>query len=67
MTGPAVPPRPSIRQIADLLTWARRLAEQPFDVDPRERTAFHQAKIDLLARINDDDNTAEDGTDGGGV
>ncbi len=55
MTGPAPEPRVSIRQIADLLAWARRLAEQPFDADPRERAAFHQAKTDLLASINDPD------------
>lgn len=62
-------PQSSIRQIADLLAWARRLAEQPFDVDPRERAAFQQAKTELLGRINnkvtglDHDHSAE----GGGV
>jgi hypothetical protein len=48
--GPA--PRSSIRQIADLLAWARRLTEQPFDVDPIERAAFQQAKAELLGRIS---------------
>jgi hypothetical protein len=49
-TGPAA--KSSIRQIADLLAWARRLAGQPFDVDPRERAAFQQAKTELLSRIS---------------
>ena len=52
-SGPAPDTRVSIGQIADLLAWARRLAEQPLDADPRDRAAFHQAKIDLLARISD--------------
>ena len=45
-------PRNSISQIADLLAWARRLAEQPFDIDPRERAAFQQTKTELLGRIS---------------
>lgn len=74
-TGPAAKRQVSVRQIADLLAWARRLAEQPFDVDQRERAAFHKAKIDLLSRITNDiiepDQTDERTTghamDGGGV
>ena len=58
-TGPASGLTPdarvSIDQIADLPAWARRLAEQPLDADPRHRAAFHQAKIDLLARISNPD------------
>ena len=52
-TGSSPQPRASIGQIADLLAWARSLAQRPYDVDPHERAAFQQAKIDLLARISD--------------
>ena len=61
MTGSAPEPRVSIRQIADLTAWARRLAEQAFDADPRERAAFHHAKTDLLARLNDPGDDARKG------
>jgi hypothetical protein len=68
--GPA--PQSSIGQIADLLAWARRLAEQPFDVDPRERAAFQQAKTELLGRISNKVSNITDlghdhPTEGGGV
>jgi hypothetical protein len=84
-TGPEPAPEPapdvhtrvSVRQIADLLAWARRLAEQPLNVDPRERAAFQQAKTELLSRINNkgsnhitglDSNLDHDHpTEGGGV
>lgn len=42
----------SISQIVALLAWARRLAEQPFDIDPQERAEFQHAKTELLARIS---------------
>jgi hypothetical protein len=56
MTDPTPERRVSIRQIADLLAWARRLAEQPLDSDRRERAAFYEAKTNLLARLNHPDN-----------
>jgi hypothetical protein len=56
MTGLAPERRVGISQIAYLLAWARRLAEQPFDADPPERAAFHQAKTDLLTRLSADNN-----------
>lgn len=60
-------PTSSIRQIADLLAWARRLAEQPFDIDPRERAAFQQAKTELLGRINNKTTNLDHSTEGGGI
>jgi hypothetical protein len=60
-------PRVSVSQIADLLAWARRLAEQPFDADPQEQAAFQQAKTDLLAGINDNPALDPHHTHGGGV
>lgn len=65
-TDPAPQPRVSIRQIADLLTWARRLAEQSLDVNPRERAAFQRTKADLLARLSDPDHAHPDHPTEGG-
>ncbi|MQA64099.1 MAG: hypothetical protein GEU86_22190 [Actinophytocola sp.] len=64
MTASTPPARPTVtvKQIADLLAWARSLSEQgPRLVDPGERAAFLKAKIDLLGRIADDDRLAPGG------
>ena len=45
------PPPPSIAEIADLLTWARRLTHAGRHGDPAERAAYLRAKTSLLARI----------------
>ena len=42
---------PSAAQIADLLTWARRLTEAGHTADHADRAAYQAAKADLLARI----------------
>jgi hypothetical protein len=42
---------PSPAQIADLLTWARRLSEAGHRRDPADHAAFQKAKADLLTRI----------------
>jgi hypothetical protein len=65
MIDPTPERRVSIRQIADLLAWARSLAEHPLDADPRERAAFHQAKTALLGRLSNPD--PEHSAQGGGV
>lgn len=51
MTSPA--PAPSPAQIADLLSWARRLSTAGASADPAQRAAYLAAKADLLARIAD--------------
>jgi hypothetical protein len=38
-------------EIADLLTWARRLTEAGRHADPAERAAFLATKLELLDRI----------------
>jgi hypothetical protein len=45
-------PRPvSTGEVADLLTWARRLTEQGCTAHPAERAAFLATKTELLGRI----------------
>ena len=58
MTAPAIPPqapstgRPAAAEISALIAWMRRLSDTgPHRADPAELAAFHQAKRDLLARI----------------
>jgi hypothetical protein len=51
MTNPAPI---TVRQIADLLAWARSLAEQGAAADPGERAAFLVTKHELLNRLTDD-------------
>ncbi len=41
-----------VRDIADLLTWCRRLSDAgPDNADPAELAAYQQAKGELLARL----------------
>jgi hypothetical protein len=41
-----------VRDIADLLTWCRRLSDAgPGNADPTELAAYQQAKSELLARL----------------
>ena len=48
------PERVTITEIADLTAWLQRLsADRPGATDPAELAAFHTAKADLLARIQD--------------
>jgi hypothetical protein len=49
MTSPA----PSPAQIADLLSWMRRLSDAGATADPAQRAAYLAAKANLLARIAD--------------
>lgn len=68
MTGASArdqtPARVTAREIADLLAWARSLAQQGAGADPAQRDAFLAAKAHLLARITDQPHT---GAQGGGV
>jgi len=48
------------RQIADLLTWARSLAEQGAAADPAERAAFLATKHELLNRLTHDNTDQHD-------
>jgi hypothetical protein len=48
----------TISEITDLIAWARRLStavssDGPGATSPAERAAFHAAKADLFARIED--------------
>lgn len=44
----------TISEITDLIAWARRLSTAaPGATSPAERAAFHAAKADLFARIED--------------
>lgn len=49
MSGESKPA--SVRDIANLLAWARRLSEAGPAAEPREKAAYLAAKADLLARI----------------
>jgi hypothetical protein len=54
---------PSPAEIADLLTWARRLTEAGRTAEAADRTAYLAAKTNLLARIahcHPHDHTDED-------
>jgi hypothetical protein len=51
MTSPA--PAPSPAEIANLLSWARRLSTAGASADPAQRAAYLAAKANLLARITD--------------
>ncbi len=51
MTQTPPAPHVTVSEIADLLAWARSLAEQRDGADPTERVAFQQAKTELLDRI----------------
>lgn len=44
----------TVRQIADLLTWARSLAKQGAAADPAERATFLATKHELLNRLTHD-------------
>ena len=61
MTNPA-PGHASVtaRQIADLLAWARSLAEQGTAADPTERAAFLATKHELLNRLTHDNTDQHD-------
>jgi hypothetical protein len=54
VTGPA--PLVDVREIADLLAWARRLSEARHHTDSADRAAFVTAKDDLLSRLAHSDN-----------
>jgi hypothetical protein len=49
MTNPD--PLTGVREIADLLAWARRLSEARHHTDSTDRAAFVTTKDDLLARL----------------
>lgn len=51
MTNPTSPTPVTAGQIADLLAWARSLAEQGLAADPAERAAFLATKRELLDRL----------------
>jgi len=58
MTAPALPPavpsagHPAVSEISALIAWMRRLSDTgAHRADPAELAAFHQAKKDLLTRI----------------
>jgi hypothetical protein len=63
MTNPAPVSAETVtaRQIADLLAWARSLAEQGAAADPAERAAFLATKHELLNRLTHN-NTAQHNT-----
>lgn len=42
---------PTVREIAELAAWLRRITEAGPAVDPAERAAYLAAKRELLARI----------------
>ncbi len=52
MTGPVADQDVDVREIADLLAWARRLSEAGHHADPADRTAFLAAKNTLFARLH---------------
>lgn len=54
MITPTPPPgRPSLREISELIAWARRLSNAGIaGVPAAELAAYQAAKHDLLARIN---------------
>jgi hypothetical protein len=52
MTGPVADQQVHLREIADLLAWARRLSEARHHADPADRAAFLAAKTDLLTRLD---------------
>lgn len=51
MTSPIPDPPVSVREIADLLAWTRRLSEAGRHADPAEKAAFHVAKTALFTRL----------------
>jgi hypothetical protein len=52
MTNPPPPPDPvTTTEIADLLSWARRLSTARGGATPAQRAAYLAAKADLLTRI----------------
>jgi hypothetical protein len=57
MTGPTPDTPVGVREIADLLAWARRLSEARHHADPADRAAFLAAKTDLFPRL---DHTRDD-------
>lgn len=58
------PPPPSTAEIADLLTWARRLTEQGRHADPTERAAYQAAKTRLLTHLAQPTADIDDTTQG---
>jgi hypothetical protein len=55
------PARVTAREIADLLAWARSLAQQGPNANPAQRDAFLAAKAQLLARITNQPHTGAQG------
>jgi hypothetical protein len=56
MTRPDASTRPpTIREIAELTSWARALCEKGPGADPAEQAAYLAAKTDLLARLTHSD------------
>jgi hypothetical protein len=51
VTGPDPDPRAGVREISDLLAWARRLSEAARHAGPADRAAFLAAKTNLFARL----------------
>lgn len=44
---------PTVKEIAELTAWLRRIQQLGSAVDPTERDAFLVAKRDILARIEE--------------
>jgi len=58
----------SIREIADLLAWARRLTETPpATTQPGEAAAYQTHKADLLERLTPHPDTTTTDTDPAGA
>jgi hypothetical protein len=51
MTGPVADQDVDVREIADLLAWARRLSEVRHHADPADRAESLAAKTTLFARL----------------